>query len=213
MKKLREQLKSRIDEFSSGTLTDSPLDLRDWWGVPDFKGVTTPNVASLMFMVQEGDKTLLLTGDCQQDFIIKGLERTGFLEPGEHVRVNVLKVQHHGSENNMDDAFAERRTRQSRPRGARHRVQLACRRRRPVRVLVQHDREGAGRKSAPTVFPRGREACSRVTQAIQWPTHVAFQRGGRDRPADLTAPAASSRCGGTALRGRASWSRRWCSSG
>ena len=108
VKKLREKLKSRIDEFSSGTLMDSPLDLRDWWGVPDFKGVTMPNVASLMFMVQEGDKTLLLTGDCQQDFIIKGLERTGFLEPGGHVRVNVLKVQHHGSENNMDDAFAER---------------------------------------------------------------------------------------------------------
>ena len=57
MKKLREKLKSRIDEFSSGTLMDSPLDLRDWWGVPDFKGVTMPNVASLMFMVQEGDKT------------------------------------------------------------------------------------------------------------------------------------------------------------
>ena len=106
-KALREKLKSRIDEFTNGTLSGS-IDLRDWFGVPDFKGVTMPNIASLMFMVEEGGKTLLLTGDCQQDFIIKGLERTGFLEPDGHLRVNVLKVQHHGSENNLDDEFAAR---------------------------------------------------------------------------------------------------------
>jgi hypothetical protein len=30
------------------------------------------------------------------------------LEPGGHLRVNVLKVQHHGSENNLDEDFAAR---------------------------------------------------------------------------------------------------------
>ena len=106
-KALREKLKSRFDEFSSGIASES-IDLRDWFGIPDFEGVTMPNIASLMFMVEEDGKTLLLTGDCQQDFIIKGLERTRFLEPDGHLRVNVLKVQHHGSEHNMDKNFAAR---------------------------------------------------------------------------------------------------------
>lgn len=107
VKKIRAELKKRIEEFSSGALSGSPYDLRGWNGIPDFKGVTAPNVASLMFMVEEDGKTLLLTGDGQQDFIIDGLKRTGFLDDGS-VHLDVLKVQHHGSENNMDADFARR---------------------------------------------------------------------------------------------------------
>ena len=86
-------------------LSGSPFDLRDWNGIPDHKGVTAPNVASLMFMVEEDGKTLLLTGDGQQDFILQGLQRTGYLGD-DGIHVDVLKVQHHGSENNMDADFA-----------------------------------------------------------------------------------------------------------
>ena len=56
--------------------------MRDWEGIPDYKGVTVPNIASLMFMVEEDGKRLLLTGDGQQDFILAGLKRTGFLDDG-----------------------------------------------------------------------------------------------------------------------------------
>ena len=107
VKEIRAQLKKRIEEFSNGTLTTSPYDLRDWNGIPDFEGVSAPNIASLMFMVEEGGKTLLLTGDGQQKFILDGLKRTGFLDDG-FVHLNVLKVQHHASENNMDADFARR---------------------------------------------------------------------------------------------------------
>jgi hypothetical protein len=107
LKKIRAELKKRIDEFSTGALTDSPFDLREWEGIPGFKGVTVPNIASLMFMVEESGKRLLLTGDGQQDFILAGLKRTGFLT-NEALHVDVLKVQHHGSENNMDKNFAKK---------------------------------------------------------------------------------------------------------
>jgi len=104
---IREELKKRIEEFSNGTRTTSPYDLGSWNGIPDVKGVTTPNVASLMFMVEEDGKRLLLTGDGQQDIILDGLERTGFLDDG-FVHVDVLKVQHHGSLHNMDPNFARK---------------------------------------------------------------------------------------------------------
>lgn len=108
VKKIRAELKKRVEEFSTGARTTSPYDLGDWNGIPDHKKVTAPNVASLMWMVEENGKTLLLTGDAQQDFILGGLERTGFLENGEFAHVDVLKVQHHGSEHNMDKKFARR---------------------------------------------------------------------------------------------------------
>lgn len=104
VREVRKELKRRIEEFSNGT-AGSPFDLRDWNGIPDFKGVTAPNIASLMFMVEEDQKRLLLTGDSQQDKILEGLKRTGYLAD-EGLHIDVLKVQHHGSENNLDAEFA-----------------------------------------------------------------------------------------------------------
>lgn len=105
---IRAELRRRIEEFSTGSLGHSPYDLGDWNGIPDIKGVTAPNVASLMFMVEENGKRLLLTGDAQQDFILDGLERAGFLPQNGAVHLDVLKVQHHGSDHNMDTNFARR---------------------------------------------------------------------------------------------------------
>ncbi|HWW75385.1 MAG TPA: hypothetical protein VNZ44_08315, partial [Pyrinomonadaceae bacterium] len=78
------------------------------------KKVTTPNLASLMLYVEEeravgGKKqkrTLLLTGDGHHLDIRKGLEHIGRLDgAGGGLHVNVLKVQHHGAEFNIDEEF------------------------------------------------------------------------------------------------------------
>jgi hypothetical protein len=50
-------------------------------------------------------RTLLLTGDGHQDDIVRGLRHTGKLAGGGGLHVNVLKVQHHGSEHNIDEEF------------------------------------------------------------------------------------------------------------
>jgi ribonuclease BN (tRNA processing enzyme) len=71
----------------------------------DRKEVTPPNLASLMLHVSEGKKSLLLTGDGHADDVLRGLEHYGLLKNGG-IHVNVLKVQHHGSEHNMTDDFA-----------------------------------------------------------------------------------------------------------
>lgn len=71
------------------------------------KMVTTPNLASLMFFLEENGKTVILTGDGHCEDIIKGLKRQGKLTGDKPLRVNVLKVQHHGSEHNIDQSFLE----------------------------------------------------------------------------------------------------------
>lgn len=69
--------------------------------------VTTPNLASLMFHVEEDGKTLLLTGDGHHADIIEGLRHIGKLDARGLLHVDVLKVQHHGSEHNIDEAFCQ----------------------------------------------------------------------------------------------------------
>lgn len=74
------------------------------------KKVTTPNLASLMFHVEEDGKTVLLTGDGHAKDVEDGLEDAGLLQPGEGLHVNVLKVAHHGSEFNTTESFCRRVT-------------------------------------------------------------------------------------------------------
>jgi hypothetical protein len=71
------------------------------------KMVTAPNLASLMFLVEEDGKTLLLTGDGHHEDILKGLQHHGKLEAHGGMHADVLKVQHHGSEHNIDLPFCK----------------------------------------------------------------------------------------------------------
>jgi metallo-beta-lactamase superfamily protein len=104
VKRINREIKRLADEFAASS-SPQPISLFDWNGVPGFRGVTIPNVASLVLFVREGTKTLLLTGDAQHDVLLDQLEAIGLLASG-HLHLDVLKVPHHGSENNMSPKFA-----------------------------------------------------------------------------------------------------------
>ncbi len=78
--------------------------------IGDRTKVTPPNLASLMLHVEEGGKTLLLTGDGHSDDVERGLEKTKLLKKKAGLHVDVLKVPHHGSEHNTRPAFPPRVT-------------------------------------------------------------------------------------------------------
>ncbi|GLS34392.1 Metallo-beta-lactamase superfamily protein [Mesorhizobium albiziae] len=99
---IERQVRRRVEAFASG---EGP-ELREWEGIEDFRGVTIPNVASLVLLVQEGDKRILLTGDAQHDILLEQLGEAGLLQGGA-LHLDVLKIQHHGSENNMSPQFAQ----------------------------------------------------------------------------------------------------------
>ncbi|MEK6284767.1 MAG: MBL fold metallo-hydrolase [Acidobacteriota bacterium] len=90
-------------EQMSALLT--PDDLATAFKLGERENVTTPNLASLMFFVEENGKTLLLTGDGHHLDILKGLKHIKKLNGSGGIHVNVLKVQHHGSEHNLNEAF------------------------------------------------------------------------------------------------------------
>ena len=66
---------------------------------------SVPNLSSLVLLAEADGKTMLLTGDARGDKILEGLELTGLLEQGDDstLHVDLLKVPHHGSANNLDD--------------------------------------------------------------------------------------------------------------
>lgn len=69
--------------------------------------VTAPNLASLMLLVEEGNKKVLLTGDGHRNEVLKGLKHHGKLNGQGKLHVDVLKVQHHGAAANIDEAFCK----------------------------------------------------------------------------------------------------------
>ena len=70
------------------------------------KSVT--NLSSIVVLAESGGKTMLLTGDARVDRILEGLEFAGALKQGGSMEVDLLKIPHHGSSNNLDSDFFER---------------------------------------------------------------------------------------------------------
>jgi beta-lactamase superfamily II metal-dependent hydrolase len=68
--------------------------------------VTPPNLASIMVLAQDGSQRVLLTGDGHGDDLLAGLQASSLLDGNGALHVDVLKVQHHGSEKNITEAFA-----------------------------------------------------------------------------------------------------------
>ena len=68
------------------------------------------NLSSIVVLAEAGGKKILLTGDARGDKILAGLELVGLIEKSGLMHVNVLKVQHHGSQNNSSADFFRRIT-------------------------------------------------------------------------------------------------------
>ena len=69
---------------------------------------SVPNLSSLVLLAEVGDKRMLLTGDARGDKILEGLQVAGLMKKGGTVEIDLLKVPHHGSSNNLDDDFFTR---------------------------------------------------------------------------------------------------------
>lgn len=66
------------------------------------------NLASLVVLAEVGTKKILLTGDARGDHTLAGLEAAGRLKPGGKLKLQILKVPHHGSDRNVTVDYFER---------------------------------------------------------------------------------------------------------
>jgi hypothetical protein len=68
------------------------------------------NLSSIVVLAEAEGKRILFTGDALGNKVMEGLELAGLVEPGGSMHVDVLKVQHHGSQNNAALDFYQRVT-------------------------------------------------------------------------------------------------------
>jgi hypothetical protein len=75
-----------------------------------FTDDSVANLSSIVVLAEAGGKRMLLTGDARGDKILAGLELVGLIDkhPSEPLKVDILKVPHHGSDRNMEAIFFER---------------------------------------------------------------------------------------------------------
>jgi hypothetical protein len=66
------------------------------------------NLASICVLATMKGRRMLLTGDARGDFVLEGLERAKLVKKSGSLRVDLLKVPHHGSNRNVEDSFFER---------------------------------------------------------------------------------------------------------
>jgi hypothetical protein len=103
-----------------GPFSDEVEALRKKWKELRKKGITegvtaafsdkSPyNLSSIVVLCEFNGKTMLLTGDARGDKVIEGFRERGMLK-NDKVHVNLLKLQHHGSKNNVTQGFFEQIT-------------------------------------------------------------------------------------------------------
>lgn len=103
LKKLHEKHQAWLKELAKEG--KSPEDVLTAYVDP-----SVPNLSSIVVLAEVEGKKMLLTGDARGDKILDGLELVGLAEEGGAMHVDVLKVPHHGSSNNLEDDFFERIT-------------------------------------------------------------------------------------------------------
>lgn len=65
---------------------------------------SVPNLSSLVMLVEDGDESLLLTGDARGDKMVAAAKALNLLNANGELPVDTFKVPHHGSDRNNDKA-------------------------------------------------------------------------------------------------------------
>lgn len=69
-----------------------------------FLDKSVANLSSIVVLAEAEGKTMLLTGDARGDDVMEGLTEANLLTDGK-LHVDLLKMPHHGSSNNMTEKF------------------------------------------------------------------------------------------------------------
>ena len=89
-----------------GPLDDQLSALRsDWAKAPlsskaalaAYLDTSTANLSSIVCLVENSGKKILLTGDARGDYILDGLHKYGHLDAAGRLKLDIMKVPHHGS--------------------------------------------------------------------------------------------------------------------
>lgn len=98
---LREVYRDFLEKRAAGKLVEADAALAA------YADSSPANLSSIVAVVELGGKTILLTGDARGDTVLKALRELDLIGPGKVLKVDVLKLPHHGSDRNVEPDFFE----------------------------------------------------------------------------------------------------------
>lgn len=101
-----ERLQALQDEWRDDV--EQRVESGDLAHVAAYLDESVPNLSSIVILLEFDTQTMLLTGDARGDDTLTGLEAAGLVAPGGALKVDVLKVPHHGSNRTVDVDYFER---------------------------------------------------------------------------------------------------------
>lgn len=104
----REERVRELQEEWDKILREEELDREPDTTVAEFADKSVFNLSSIVVLAEMEGKRMLLTGDARGDDVLAAVEAAGLFDDDDKLRLDVLKLPHHGSERNVEDVFFER---------------------------------------------------------------------------------------------------------
>jgi len=67
-----------------------------------------PNLSSIAVLIVHDGTRILMTGDARGDLMLEGLKQQELLDAEGRIKVDILKLPHHGSDRNVDEDFFDK---------------------------------------------------------------------------------------------------------
>lgn len=98
---------ARLDQLKAEWEADvvpAPTEAR----IAAFVDNSVPNLSSIAMLATMGGRSMLLTGDARGDDTLAALDDAGLTDAQRNLKVDILKVPHHGSIHNLERSYFER---------------------------------------------------------------------------------------------------------
>ncbi|WP_192355943.1 MBL fold metallo-hydrolase [Mesorhizobium mediterraneum] len=105
---LRKQHRRDAEDLRSGLAPMEVARRTQEMALATEKDVTPPNLASLVLLVEENGRRVLLTGDAGDESLLEYLTKAKLIGDDKRLEVDVLKVPHHGAHNSYSEKFVDR---------------------------------------------------------------------------------------------------------
>jgi len=102
------KLLEKAKKYQKDRLGTEPPNIARWANRKFTEDSSPANAASISLLLEYGDRKALLTGDARSDSLIDGLDRLLAERRLDKLKIDVFKVPHHGSKNNLSNAVMKR---------------------------------------------------------------------------------------------------------
>jgi beta-lactamase superfamily II metal-dependent hydrolase len=102
------KLLDKAPRYAEDRLGDKPPNVERWAKRRFVEDTSPANPSSISLLLEYRGRSLLLTGDARSDSLCEGIDRLNTERGTDRLHVDVVKLPHHGSKNNVSNELIDR---------------------------------------------------------------------------------------------------------